>query len=330
MHSGDESVRISKVEYLGDVITSAVAGAFNNVSFEFNPGIFLYWGSHFAALFQQWKLDGAMVYFKSRSSSYTATTTLGTVMICMDYNAHNDPFISKQAMQETAGCVACAIDHDCSCGIEANAQQTTIPVKFVRTKALPTGEDKHQYDLGKLQIATQGCPASVNIGEIYIAYDMTFFKPIIRTGLEVQGAHYYTTTGIDATHSCGTVTLTKAYDTLGVTIDQTTRKLTIRAGNAGNFKITFHATGSSIPAVGDWISAAETTSNLTTKPILRGAATVYKQQSPGSGAGASDFTVTWVYTITDPSSESYMIIPTAALPVTQVDIHVDEVAGDAV
>jgi len=123
MQSTSESCTISRTEYLGDVYTSAVAGQFLNFTFAFNPGIFLLWGSRLASLFQEWRLEGAMVSFRSRSSSYTAATTLGTVMVAMDYNAANPAFTTKQQFQETSGCASCSIDQNCDCYIELTKMQ---------------------------------------------------------------------------------------------------------------------------------------------------------------------------------------------------------------
>lgn len=248
MHSSEESVKVHKVEYLGDLITSVNAGEFKNTSFPLNPGICLYWGKHLAALFQQWRLEGAIVYFKSRSSSYTATTGLGTVMMCCDYNTHNSAFTNKQQMQETTGSVACCIDQNASLGIECDTKMTMSPIKFIRMGDLPSGVDLHLYDWGNLQIATAGCAANVNIGELYISYDITFFKPKAQFGTELDSAHYTTVGNVDAS-PLGTA-VTKVFDTMGLTIDPVARSITFSSGTSGKFLIMIHSHGDNFHASG--------------------------------------------------------------------------------
>jgi len=324
MHSADESVRLCKVEYLGDVFTSASAGSFAVQVLRFNPGVLLYWGSHFAALFQQWRLNGAMVYFRSRASSYTATTTLGTVMICMDYNSHNPDFTNKQQMQETAGCVACAIDQNCACGVECDTRQVTNPVKYVRTTALPVGEDYHLYDLGKLEIATQGCAASANIGELYISYDMTFYKPISQFGEDLSSCHYITTTGLDNTHNFGTAAFTSKYDFMPLgTIDYAANTINFIAGTEGTFLIEYRWHGA-LQAIGDF-TAAFTLTNLTRVAILENGASS-QDQTPTTGVSVDQFCVRICVKVTDPTKVASLAHANRNITATTtlLDIHINQ------
>lgn len=296
MHSSEESVQVHKIEYLGDVFTSTTAGAFKNTVFEFNPGVFLYWGKHLAALFQQWKLEGAMVYFKSRSSSYTATTTLGTVMICMDYNPHNTAFVNKQQMQETTGCVACSIDQNCTMGVECDPKMTVSPIKYVRTGALPAGEDSHLYDMGKLQIATSGCAANVNIGELYISYHLTYYKPKAQFGTELDTFRFTHTAFTSALPlgnggvSSGTIN----FNSMGVTVNLTNQAITLPAGTSGKFLITSRWFGAAAVAV---TYPIVTLTNAVAYPMWSGLTT---QISPAAGVNSTTVNQTICFVVTEP------------------------------
>lgn len=304
MHSGDENVVLRKIEYLGDVFTSATAGAFAITTLDFNPGVMLYWGSRFAALFQQWKLNGAMVYFRSRSSSYASATALGTVMMCMNYNSHALPFTTKQEMQETTGCVACAIDQNATLGVEAKESVTLSPVKFVRMGAPPAGEDIHLYDLGKLNIATIGCPtASANVGELYIAYDITFLKPISRQGRTIEGACWvcHNVTGV------GDYWTTNAADpywnTIGATLGaevSTQHTINLPAGTSGTYILDIANYGGTGYSFGSTPGAGGTNVTWFSSPASHLGATSYFQiTNSGGGLHQSIF-----FRITNPSIAS--------------------------
>jgi hypothetical protein len=259
MHSTAESCNICRTEYLGDVITSGVANAFSLQPFNFNPGIFLNWGSTLASLFQEWQLNGAVVSFRTRSSSYSNTTTLGTIVLAMDYNATATAFTTKQQIQECGGSVAASLDRDCDLYIEAAQSQTPLARLYVRTGSVPSGSDQHLYDMGLLQVATSGCPnTSANVGELYISYDITFFKPVSVSGSMIPTA-YYSTVSISNAAPLGTAT--KLNDTIGLTLTSTS--VTFPAGTSGLFYVVFYYAGNGAVATHrPTLTATNATANL--------------------------------------------------------------------
>lgn len=63
--------------------------------------------------------------------------------------------------------------------IECERSQTTLSEQYIRFGAVPAGADPRFYDLGRFSIATVGMQAaSVNIGELWVSYDIEFLKPI--------------------------------------------------------------------------------------------------------------------------------------------------------
>jgi len=320
IHTTDESCSISKTEYLGDVYTSAVAGQFFSRTFDFNPGVFLIWGSQLAQLFQEWRLDGAVVSFRSRSSSYTATTTLGTVMIAMDYNATNPDFTTKQQMQETSGSASCSIDQNCDCYIEADKAANVLKNLYVRTGSVPSGSDIHLYDLGKLQVATSGCAASANVGELYINYHITYTKPVVFPGASIDGAHY-TLTSPSNTAYFGT-SRTMVDDQIGLTFTDNNTIL-FPAGTYGNFSI-------QLRYVGTAATLALPTNTLTN--LANTAGTLYGGNtwcvSPSVGTSSTNMLyVVSVYVVNPSGASSIALsggtIPTAA---TQADLVITQIS----
>jgi len=316
----NESCTLSRVEYMGDVICSGTAGAFNNVTYAFNPGIMLNWGASMASLFQEWRLDGAVVSFRSRASSYTSSTTLGTVMIAMDYNATASAFTTKQQMQECGGVASSSIDRDCDCYIECARNQTPESTLYVRTGAVPSGQDAHNYDMGLLQVATSGCAASANIGELYISYRITFRKPVAVGGSMIPSAHYTLTTPTDAA-PFGTAR-TKVVDTIGATFTNTV--MTLPAGTSGIFWLHRYLVGTTASVA----YPAITLSNATGVTLENGAASAF---CPGNGTSSTSTLVDTYFQITNPSVSTTVTISGGTMPtsVTNADLWLTELNSSA-
>lgn len=178
--NGTNSVRIREREYLGDLISSATPGLFSVASFQLNPSnpSTFPWASNIAILYEQWYVHGMVLEFNSTSSEYNgASQALGSVIMATDYNAFDPPFSSKQIMenQDFANSTkpSCSAVH----GIECDPNQRPTPLMYIQN---PPGMPITSSVLGNFQIASQGVSvASVNLGEIWISYDISFYKKSI-------------------------------------------------------------------------------------------------------------------------------------------------------
>ncbi|AJK30619.1 putative capsid protein [Chimeric virus 14] len=181
---GKNTVRIAHREYLGDIITSSTPGAFSIESYPINPGVsgsFPWLANVVGASFQQYRINGMVFEFRSMSAdALTSTNTaLGTVAMATDYDSKDTAFTSKQQMENTEFGVSCKPSSCMIHGIECARSQTSVSELYVRAFAVPSGADPRLYDMGNFYIATQGMQgASVNVGELWVSYDITFFKAI--------------------------------------------------------------------------------------------------------------------------------------------------------
>lgn len=180
---GRTAVTITHREYLGDLYSSPVAGAFSIQKFSLNPGLpaSFPWLSEIAANFQQYRWNGVVYEFRSMSSDAlnSVNTALGTVTFSTNYDATDPAFTNKQQMENTEFAVSCKPSVNMMHGIECARSQSTLSELYVRTGAPPTGSDKRMYDMGTTYIATQGCQGtSVNLGEIWVTYSVTFLKAV--------------------------------------------------------------------------------------------------------------------------------------------------------
>lgn len=171
-------VRVVHREYLGDVRASSTAGAFRLQSYPLNPGLFqtFPWLSSFAQQFDQWKPNGMVAFIKTLSSNYSGTTSLGTVIIATDYDVKDAPYASKIEMENsefaTSGNASQSITHAIEC-----RKQETSNIYYTRSGAVPSDDNPRFFDLGNLQVATTGCVADQLVGELWISFDITLYKP---------------------------------------------------------------------------------------------------------------------------------------------------------
>jgi len=63
--------------------------------------------------------------------------------------------------------------------VECSPVECPMDIQYVRTGAVPAGEDIRFYDLGKLSLATVGSQAVANVGELWATYEVVLRKPVL-------------------------------------------------------------------------------------------------------------------------------------------------------
>lgn len=264
--------RVMHREYLGDVISSSTSGAFNNVTYRLNPGIVTSfpWLSVIAQNFDQWKPNGVVVCFKSTSSVYNGTNqALGTVIIASDYDLTDAAYSSKIEMENSEFAVSAKASDSILHPIECNVNERQV--KLLKCRGVTTPSDNLQwYDLCNLQVATQGVSgSSVNLGELWVTYDISFYKEQLYGNLFGNSILAYestASTGISTSAYFGTNNTASSTNTLGLTLGTTT--ITFPATvSAGSYFLNFMWIGDST-AYG--VPTFTLTSNCTTGPLIFG------------------------------------------------------------
>jgi len=196
-------VRVTHREFLGNVVASNIAGAFQNVSYAINPGNILAfpWLCQIASNYDQWQPNGVVVVYKSLSSSYSGTASLGSVTIASDYDVYDTAYGSKIEMENSQFCVSGNCARDLIHPIECSLNERFTRVLNCKGGAYPTGDSRRFYDLCNLQVATEGATASQVCGELWISYDITFFKEQLGVvlGATLPYARGYTISAFDFT-----------------------------------------------------------------------------------------------------------------------------------
>lgn len=205
---GKRSTRIRHREYITDVV-SGDAGSFNIQVFTINPGLSgtFPWLASVGNQYEEYKIRGMIFEFKTMSADAlnSTNTALGQVIMATQYNVLSQPFINKQQMEnyEFAGSTkpSMSLIHP----VECEPHETPLTELFIRANnQSTTGSDARIYDFGKFYIATNGLQAAnVNLGELWVSYDIEFFKPKLGNvaqvadhyrlgaGCQVFGGHYF-------------------------------------------------------------------------------------------------------------------------------------------
>lgn len=190
------AIRVREREYLGDVVTSGTPGAFNLGSYLLNPtnAVTFPWLSQFAFLFDQWEPHGIVFEFKSTSSEFNGTSqALGTIIMATDYDAYDAQYPNKQLMENSDYACSTKASESLIHGIECEMKER--PTRILYTDA--TGvQPITNSTLGNFQIATQGMStANVNVGELWISYDISFYKKQLAVITPPISNNYYSASG---------------------------------------------------------------------------------------------------------------------------------------
>lgn len=179
-------VRIKHVEYISDVGTASTAGLFQNPGqWLINPGNAdtFPWLSVIASNFEEYQVN--RLTFKYRSTSADAlsatNTALGVVIMAIDYNVGHAPFANKQQMDNFEDVISVKPSRDAVCHCDVKQKSSVLKRLYVSNEPSVTtlgGQDPRMKHLGAFQIATVGGQfANGTLGELWVDYDITLFKP---------------------------------------------------------------------------------------------------------------------------------------------------------
>nr|WPR18616.1 MAG: capsid protein [Skomarfal virus 9] len=251
--------RVRHREYLQDIVVPATPTAFTNRSFTINPGntTTFPWLSTIAGNYQQYKINGMIMEFKTLSSDITAGGALGSVILATNYNVLDTAFADKVHMENAQFSVSakpsCSQIHTIEC---APMESSTL-VKYVRDASSSTtaSQDARLYDMGLFQLATAGLPGSAGavLGELWISYDISLYKPEI---VDFTGTSARIVNG-------GTTSTVSLFGSAPVTTGTGIRSVltnTITFSKVGQFLLSLTVTGTGL--VAPTVGAGTTTSSL--------------------------------------------------------------------
>jgi hypothetical protein len=183
MHKTGQSIVVRHKEFIGDVFGGAVGANYNLNTYEVNPGCATTfpWLSSLARQFQEYTWRGMVFHYVSTSGAATGSDThLGTVMMHSDYRVTNTAPVNKIELLNEYFATDNKPSESFIHPVECDPKENPYNVQYVRTGAVPSGEDPKTYDLMKLNVATVGIPNnSIVLGELWCTYEVELRKPQI-------------------------------------------------------------------------------------------------------------------------------------------------------
>jgi len=303
-------------EYLGDIIGTT---AFNNTQYPLNPGISqtFPWLSSIAANYQEFKFHGIIFEFRPLITDYVTSGAPGVVVLATNYNADVVNYTTKQQMENSEFAVSIKPTMPVIHGIECADDQTTIPHRYVRTGAVPTGQDLRLYDLGNFQFATQQNPVQ-DLGELWVSYCVEFFKPIIGFDAgEIASAHATRASATNA-NPLGTVGVS-IIGTLPITVTGTTVSWNAQSGISYMVELFW----SNVTAVAFTPPAVTVTNGTLVSTNVSGNPVAY---APTLGVVSAAIMMNVIVAVTTATSPIIVSLGTAGtIPAGSMDIYVVEV-----
>lgn len=186
MQGSDEvgTITVTHKEFLGTISGSQL---FENVGFSINPGLATSfpWLSQIAANYEEYDFIQLVYCYTSLLSDSTASGAVGQIIMTTNYNAGQQIYQTTNAMLNNIG-TTCGrpIDTPMLHGVECDDEKNVQDSHFIRTGAVPQGQDVKTYDLGIFQIATEGMPADGQLqGQLWVSYQVQLRKPRIFSAL---------------------------------------------------------------------------------------------------------------------------------------------------
>lgn len=239
------STRVRHREYIADVTSSASPGAFSVTPYSINPAIqaTFPWLASVAANYEEYRIHGMIFEFKTMSADAlnSTNTALGNVIMATQYNVLAPDFVNKQQMENYEFGCSTKPSNSLMHAIECQPAETPVKNLFTRISNV-SGSDLRLYDFGKFYIATNGLQAaSVNLGELWVSYDIELYKPRLTNGRTLMDHVKSDGTGVSGAAYFGSSPVATTYSNFGCTFG--TNTITIPATYSGNLAVYYVETG---------------------------------------------------------------------------------------
>ncbi len=183
--SGVRSCTVRHEEYIGEVNGSV---SFATTKYAVNPGLAATfpWLSQQAVQWEKYRFNRLEFIFKTQVSEYATNGQKGKVIMNADYDASDPAPTTKQQAETSAPSVDSLPCKNLSLALSPRQMEGAIGHHYVRSGGNPANTDIKTYDVANLHISSQGNSDTSVIGELHVAYDVTFFVPVLEsTGTSV-------------------------------------------------------------------------------------------------------------------------------------------------
>lgn len=184
--------RVSNDEFIGAVTSAATGANFQSVAFACNPGnaTTFPWLAGEATQWEKYRFEYLEFYFEHDVSSFATAGTTGKVILSFDYDAADSPPTSKQQMLDTQPHCDGMPNEDFGLVCNPRDLDGRTDLHYVRLAGLPGGADIRLYDVGNLNVATQGIASNTTeLGELHVRYTVVFEVPILSSDAKAAPAN---------------------------------------------------------------------------------------------------------------------------------------------
>lgn len=301
-------------EYLGDIVATE---DFTIQKYPLNPGqsSTFPWLSEIGNNYEQYRFRGMIFEYNSTSSdavlSSSASSGLGSVIMATEYDSINPPFPNKRTMLNHQ--FACSTKPSCGAihPVECLISQTPTRLQYVRgTVGFPAGGDPRLYDLGSFYLATEGMQNASStsvIGELYVIYEVEFFKPQISSVPDLAQTDFFQLTPVSSGWLTGAVPYTS--NNIGGTCQPTYYQFPASAPLTSYFCTFIAAGGGSVTTPS---MQPVSLVNCVLTDVWPGG-TLYTQ-APGAGIAGNSIMCQFVITVT--ASNARFGFPASVVPTT--------------
>lgn len=247
----NNSIRIKHREYIGDVFSAQTPNTFKIQQIPINPtlGGAFPWLAPIASQFQMWRPMGIVYEFKSTSSDAlnSTNTALGTVILATEYNSNAKAFANKQQMENSQYSTSCKPSLSMMHCIECDPSQMVLPRLYTQIMDLnPSRQSDLRFNqLAMFYYATTGMQGSnVNLGELWVTYDIELSFPIEKSESTNLGDHYKLGTAPTTSNYFGSSPALASTSNFG-TILYGGNQILLPKGFNGNVIVVYSVTGDS-------------------------------------------------------------------------------------
>lgn len=212
--------RLKGREFIADLAGSTT---FARTTFWGNPGCSrtFPWLSRVARNFEAYIIHGMLVEYAASSGPVaTATPACGTVVIASEYSAEAPLFATKIDAESSLFSTTTAPFNSALHPIECNPREN-LNTKYLVRNDLTVPRNPEAFDMFNFQIITQGMASAYTVGEIWVTYDVEFFKP--RTPPCEAGSIQYIQTNVGVTTAAAPLYTHQSYGAkLAIVMSNTT------------------------------------------------------------------------------------------------------------
>lgn len=169
-------ITINHSEFLADVTPSS--SNFGTVySSIVNPGLSgsFPWLSQIAQYYEEYWFEQLVYSFKTSVAPGNSNAS-GSLIFATQYNPTNSLYTSKQVMENAFASNSFSCAQSGMHGVECDPTKSISDWEYVRTGAVPSGQDPKSYDKALFQLAASGCYAGLTVGELWVTYKIKLRK----------------------------------------------------------------------------------------------------------------------------------------------------------